>query len=61
MIKNFMGLVDDVLYEFKGQLRLEDIYHMTYKELTYLREHRLQKLSDKNIAQQEALGDLMNG
>lgn len=55
-----MGLVDDVLYEFKGQLRLEDIYSLTYKELNYLREHRLNKLKDKNVAQTEAIQDLMN-
>lgn len=35
-----MGFVDQVLWEFKGQLSLNDIYHMTYKELGYLREHR---------------------
>lgn len=60
MIQAFMGLVDDVLYEFKGQLRLEDIYRLTYKELSYLREHRLNKLKDKNVAQSEAMRELVN-
>ena len=61
MIKNFMAFVDDVLYEFRGQLRIEDIYNMTYKELGYLREHRRLKLSDKNVAQTEALRSLVGG
>jgi hypothetical protein len=61
MIKSFMGLVDDILYEFKGQLRLEDIYQLTYKELAYLREHRMNRLKDKNAAQNEALQGLIGG
>ena len=60
MIKSFMGLVDDVLWEFKGQLRVEDIYQMTYKELGYLREHRRDRLKDKNVAQSEALKEMVN-
>lgn len=40
MIKSFMGFVDEILFEFKGQLSLTDIYSMTYKELGYLRQHR---------------------
>ena len=56
-----MGLVDDILYEFKGQLRIEDIYHLTFKELAYLREHRMNRLKDKNIAQGEAMRDLLGG
>jgi len=55
-----MGFVDDVLWEFKGQLRVEDIYHMTYKELGYLREHRRDRLKDKNVAQSEALKEMIN-
>lgn len=55
-----MGLVDDVLYEFKGQLTLQDIYSLTYKELGYLREHRHNRLADKNVAQTEALKSLVN-
>lgn len=55
-----MGLVDDVLYEFKGQLTLQDIYSLTYKELGYLREHRHNRLTDKNAAQTEALKSLVN-
>ena len=35
-----MEFVDEVLYEFSGQLRYEDILKMTYKELGYLRAHR---------------------
>jgi hypothetical protein len=35
-----MEFVDDVLDEFDGQLRYDDILHMTYKEIGYMREHR---------------------
>lgn len=35
-----MAFVDDVLDEFDGQLRYQDIFNMTYKELGYLRQHR---------------------
>jgi hypothetical protein len=55
-----MGLVDDILYEFRGQLRLEDIYRLTYKELAYLREHRMNRLKDKNAAQSEAMRELLS-
>lgn len=39
-MKQFMEFVDDVLDEFSGQLRYDDILHMTYKEIGYLRAHR---------------------
>lgn len=42
-----MGYVDDILYEFKGQLSIQDIYHMTYKEIGYMRKHRAE-LNKKN-------------
>lgn len=35
-----MSYVDIVLDEFRGQLSLNDIYSMTYKEIGYLRKHR---------------------
>ena len=35
-----MNYVDDILDEFKGQISINDIYHMTYKEIGYLRKHR---------------------
>ena len=35
-----MSYVDLVLDEFDGQLSINDIYHMTYKEIGYLRKHR---------------------
>ncbi len=35
-----MRLINDVLDEFDGQLSMDDIYKMTYKELGYLRMHR---------------------
>ena len=41
-----MGYVDMVLDEFGGQLSINDIYHMTYKEIGYLRKHR-QELNKK--------------
>lgn len=56
-----MALIDDILYEFRGQIRIEDIYNMTYKELGYLREHRQEKLKDKNVSQSEAIRDLVGG
>ena len=40
-----MEYVDKVLDEFNGQLSINDIYHMTYKELGYLRKHR-QKINE---------------
>lgn len=39
-MKQYMEFVDDILYEFDGQLSVSDIKAMTYKELGYLREHR---------------------
>lgn len=50
-----MEMIDDVLLEFRGQLSLSDIYHMTYKELNYLRRHRRQRLSDKKFMESEAI------
>lgn len=35
-----MYYIDDVLDEFGGQLSLNDIYTMTYKEIGYMRKHR---------------------
>lgn len=35
-----MAYVDEVLDEFSGQLTIDQIYHMTYKEIGYLRKHR---------------------
>ena len=39
-MKEYMAYVDEILYEFEGQLSIRDIYNMTYKEIGYLREHR---------------------
>ena len=50
-----MAFVDEVLYEFRGQLSLSDIYNMTYKEIGYLREHRRAMLSDKKVAEADAV------
>jgi len=47
-----MGYVDEVLEEFQGQLSIEDIYHMTYKEIGYLRKHRQMIIKAKNKANQ---------
>ena len=51
-----MYYIDDVLDEFNGQLSVNDIYHMTYKEIGYLRKHRAElikkrgpKLSDMGL------------
>lgn len=40
MIEDLYGYIDQILYEFEGQLSLTDIYHMTFKEITYMRKHR---------------------
>jgi len=45
-----MGLIDEVLDEFHGQIAKEEILHMTYKELGYLRLHR-QKKNEKDARQ----------
>ena len=47
-------MVDEILFEFRGQLRIEDIYRMTYKELGYLREHRREMMSNKQVARADA-------
>lgn len=54
-----MYMVDEVLHEFKGELSLQDIYGMTYKELGYLREHRAKMLSDPNVQKAEAASRLL--
>ena len=42
-----MGYVDMVLDEFNGQLSINDIYQMTYKEIGYLRKHRQELLKKR--------------
>ena len=54
-----MAMIDEVLFEFRGQLSLNDIYNMTYKELGYLREHRHQLLSNKDVQTADAAQTLM--
>lgn len=54
-----MGMIDDVLWEFRGQLSLNDIYNMTYKELGYLREHRRTLLTNKNVMRAEAAQNML--
>lgn len=39
-MKRYLEFVDEILYEFQGHLRFEDICKMTYKEIGYMREHR---------------------
>jgi hypothetical protein len=48
-----MGYVDDILDEFDKQLSIQDIYHMTYKELEYLRKHRRELMKRKHPAGKE--------
>jgi hypothetical protein len=47
-----MGFVADTLEEFQGQLSINDIYNMTYKELGYLRKRRADILKAKEKAAQ---------
>lgn len=47
-----MAYADEILEEFQGQLSINDIYHMTYKELGYLRKHRQLIIKAKNKANQ---------
>lgn len=42
-----MNYVDIVLDEFGGQLSINDIYSMTYKEIGYLRKHRQELIKRK--------------
>lgn len=51
MIESVLGYIDQVLYEFQGQLSITDIKGMTYKELGLLRKHR----TKLNIARNDAL------
>jgi hypothetical protein len=37
---SFLNNVDDILYEFEGQLTYSEILEMTYKEIDILRKHR---------------------
>lgn len=39
-MEQYLGFVDTVMYEFKGQLGYSDIMGMTLKEIGYLRKHR---------------------
>ena len=39
-MKQYMEFVDDILYEFDGQISVSEIKQLTYKELGYLRAHR---------------------
>lgn len=48
-----MTLYEDILYEFQGALRIEDIERLTYKELGYLREARRERY-ERNKARMEA-------
>lgn len=50
-----MALVDEVLFEFRGQLSISDIYQLTNKELSYLREHRREMMSNSKVAEADAL------
>ena len=54
-----MNLVDEILFEFRGQLSLSDIYQMTYKELGYLREHRRAMMSNNKVAQADAIQSMV--
>ena len=54
-----MGMVDSILYEFKGQLSISDIYNMTYKELYYLKQHREELLSKPEVQKAEAASALL--
>lgn len=42
-----MEYVDTILDEFDGQLSYDDICHMTYKEIGYLRLHRAKLKKEK--------------
>lgn len=50
-----MGFIDQVLYEFGGDLSYHDILHMTHKELGYLRNHR-RKLKEAGAITPKELG-----
>lgn len=39
-MKQYMEYIDDILYEFDGQISVSEIKQLTYKELGYLRAHR---------------------
>ena len=41
-MKQYMEFVDDVLYEFDGQLSFSDIKNMTYKEKVKTKIHVLE-------------------
>ena len=52
-------MIDEVLFEFRGQLTISDIYNMTYKELGYLREHRREMMSNKKVAEADAIQSMV--
>jgi len=54
-----MNYVDQILYEFDGQLSISDIYHLTYKEIGYMRKHR--KLIKKARGGSSSLEKILGG
>jgi hypothetical protein len=55
-----MGLIEQVLDEFDGQLSKTEIEHMTFKELQYLRDRREKRklMKAKASSQQNKLPDI---
>ena len=56
-----MAYVDDILDEFSGQISINDIYHMTYKELGYLRKHRRELNKKKNQSGKSQMDTILSG
>lgn len=54
-----MDYMNTVLDEFAGQLSYDDIKHMTYKELGYLRKHRT-ALNKRKGGTSQGLGKLLS-
>ena len=57
MIQDLYDYIDQILYEFDGQLSLNDIYNTTFKEIAYLRKHRLKIREER--AKNPTLKDLV--
>lgn len=56
-----IGLIDDVLFEFKGQISVTELWLMTYLEIEMFRKHRqgiLSRLSDAQKADMALRGEL---
>ena len=59
MISGFFKFVVETLDIFDGQISINDIYHLTQKEIYYMRKHRLDINTRRHKAESSSLEKLM--